>query len=135
MQMARNPKPVAAACPCGSGKTLADCCGPCVEGAAVPPDAAALMRSRYTAYVLGREAYLLDSWHWSTRPVTLGLSVEPQPKWLGLEVLGHELIDADHATVAFVARYKLGGRAHRLHETSRFVREGTRWYYVDGDVA
>jgi SEC-C motif-containing protein len=44
-------------------------------------------------------------------------------------------VDADHAGVEFVARSKLGGRAHRLHEISRFVREDGRWYYVDGDVA
>jgi len=45
------------------------------------------------------------------------------------------VVDADHATVEFVARSKLSGRAHRLHEISRFVREDGRWYYVDGDVA
>jgi SEC-C motif-containing protein len=33
-----------------------------------------------------------------------------------------------------VARSKLGGRAQRLHETSRFVREDGRWFYVDGEM-
>ena len=42
--------------------------------------------------------------------------------------------DAEHATVEFVARSKQGGRAQRLHEASRFVREQGRWYYVDGDL-
>jgi SEC-C motif-containing protein len=91
------------------------------------------MRSRYSAYVLGLADYLLATWHPSTRPDGL----EPDPsglKWLGLELRRHEQQDADHATVSFVARSKLGGRAHRLQETSRFVREGGRWYYVDGDV-
>ena len=46
----------------------------------------------------------------------------------------HSVQDADHATVEFVARSKLGGRAQRLHETSRFVREDGRWFYVDGDM-
>lgn len=92
------------------------------------------MRSRYSAYVLGRESWLLDTWHPATRPATLSLSIEPRPKWLGLEVRRREEQDADHATVEFVARYKVGGRAHRMHEVSRFVREGGRWYYVDGDV-
>jgi SEC-C motif-containing protein len=54
---------------------------------------------------------------------------------MGLEVKRHQRIDDEHAVVEFVARSKLGGRAHRLHETSRFVREGGRWYYVGGDVA
>ena len=42
-------------------------------------------------------------------------------------------IDGDgRAEVLFVARSKLGGRAHRLQECSRFVRESGRWYYIDG---
>lgn len=89
------------------------------------------MRSRYTAYVLAREPYLLATWHASTRPTRLDLT---PTRWIGLTVSRHEQQDADHATVEFVARYKIGGRAHRLHETSRFVREEGRWYYVDGEV-
>jgi SEC-C motif-containing protein len=97
------------------------------------PSAEALMRSRYSAFVLGLRDYLLATWHISTRPADL----EPDPpgmKWLGLDVKRAIQQDADHATVEFVARSKLAGRAHRLHELSRFVREQGRWYYVDGDV-
>ncbi len=89
------------------------------------------MRSRYSAFVLDLTDYLLATWHPSTRPI----SIEPNPvglKWLGLEVRRHLLQDADHATVEFVARSKLGGRAQRLHETSRFVRAQGRWLYLDG---
>ena len=74
------------------------------------PDAQSLMRSRYCAYVLGLPDYLLATWHESTRPQ----SMEPDPpgmKWLGLDVKRSALQDADHATVEFVARSKLGGRA------------------------
>lgn len=125
-----------APCPCGSGAPYAACCGRFHVGALhlQAPDAERLMRSRYSAYVLGRADYLLATWHPSTRPA----SIEPDPpglKWLGLEVRRHERQDDDRATVSFVARSKLGGRAHRLQETSRFVREGGRWFYVDGDVA
>jgi SEC-C motif-containing protein len=94
------------------------------------PDAEALMRSRYSAYVRGRADYLQDTWHPSTRPAAL----EPDPpglRWLGLDVRRSAVQDASHATVEFVAVSKLGGRAHRLHETSRFVREGGRWFYLD----
>ncbi len=93
------------------------------------------MRSRYTAYTLRREDYLLATWHPSTRPNSLGLAQDAATKWLGLEVKRHELQDANHAVVEFVARYRVNGRAHRMHETSRFVRENGRWFYVDGDVA
>jgi len=91
------------------------------------------MRSRYSAYALDRIDYLLATWHASTRPSTIAPN-EPGLKWLGLEVRGHRIVDADHAEVEFVARHKLAGRAHRLHERSRFVREQGRWYYVDGDL-
>jgi SEC-C motif-containing protein len=90
------------------------------------------MRSRYSAFVLGRVDYLKSSWHTSTRPNDLAL--EPGVKWLGLEVRSHRAIDADHAEVAFVARSRVAGRGQRLCETSRFVREGGRWFYVIGDL-
>jgi SEC-C motif-containing protein len=91
------------------------------------------MRSRYSAFVLDKLPYLLATWHPGTRPAAL----EPNPpdlKWLGLDVKKAQLQDADHATVEFVARSRQAGRAHRLHELSRFVREEGRWYYVDGDL-
>lgn len=91
------------------------------------------MRSRYCAFVRQDAAYLLATWHASTRPPAIDF--EPGLKWLGLEVRSHRQTDADHAEVAFVARSRLGGRAHRLEERSRFVRENGRWFYVDGDVA
>ncbi len=91
------------------------------------------MRSRYSAYVMGLWDYLQATWHPATRPAEPA-SGEPGLRWLGLEIRQVTQTDADHATVEFVARSKLGGRAHRLHETSRFVREGGRWFYVDGDL-
>ncbi|MGH6639101.1 MAG: YchJ family protein [Polaromonas sp.] len=131
--------PAAQPCPCGrlgaAKRPLAygQCCGRYIEDfAATPaPDAEALMRSRYSAFVLGRGAYLLATWHASTRPPQLEL--DGAAKWLGLEVRSHQLLDADHAEVEFVARCREAGRAQRLHERSRFVREQGRWWYVDGD--
>lgn len=92
------------------------------------------MRSRYSAYVLGLEPYLLATWHPSTRPASLDLAAGVPTQWIGLEVKRHVATGSDAATVEFVARYKVGGRAHRMHELSRFVRENGRWFYVDGDV-
>jgi len=122
-----------AVCPCGSGRTLADCCGRYHAGEPAP-DAERLMRSRYSAYVLGLEDYLRVTWHPSTRPVALELDATPRPQWLGLAVKAHTPLDATHATVEFVARYKLNGRAFKIHETSRFEQVGGRWQYVDGDI-
>jgi SEC-C motif-containing protein len=115
-------------CPCG-GKTYARCCAPCIEEGMPAQTAEQLMRSRYTAYTLGKDAYLHDTWHASTRPS--GSISETGTKWLGLDVRRHEQ-NGDEAIVEFIARYKIGGRAHRLHEVSSFVREEGKWFYVDG---
>jgi SEC-C motif-containing protein len=91
------------------------------------------MRSRYTAYVFGDEAYLLRTWHASTRPAKLDL-VHAPVKWLGLTIVRTEAGGApdQEGLVEFIARCKPAGRAQRLHEASRFRKESGRWFYVDG---
>lgn len=102
------------------------------SGAPWPETAEALMRSRYDAFARGDVAHLLATWHPSTRPAADALTPEPGTRWLGLEVR-RAVEEDDGATVEFVARFRVGGRpAVRLHEVSRFVREGGRWFYVDG---
>jgi SEC-C motif-containing protein len=142
--MSIRPKPT---CPCGNPRPILGCCGPYIAGAALPPTAEALMRSRYTAYVMGDEAYLRATWHPSTRPPEPIIDKNEKIQWLGLEIKSAlrlrqrkadlpELIDQD--TVEFLARFRVKGRANRLHEISRFVREAEaaggvpRWFYVDG---
>jgi SEC-C motif-containing protein len=131
--MKKNAHPAHAACPCDSGLLYADCCGPWHAGLALgqhAPTPEALMRSRYSAYVIGLLDYLLATWHASSSPGDLEL---PPVKWLGLEVR-HAQTAGDAGVVEFVARCKEGGRAQRMHETSRFVREDGRWYYIDGQM-
>lgn len=89
------------------------------------------MRSRYSAYVLGLEEYLLNTWHPNTRPQALNLK-QDRTQWLGLEVKRFDLND-EQAIVEFIARYKINGKAGKMQETSRFKRIATRWFYVDGD--
>lgn len=126
-------------CPCGSGLAEARCCGALHAAFAAGHGLTAgtpetLMRSRYCAFVRDRRDYLLASWHPRTRPAALE-PPEPGLKWLGLDVKRTALQDADHGTVEFVARSRLAGRAHRLHEVSRFVREGGAWLYLDGELS
>jgi SEC-C motif-containing protein len=91
------------------------------------------MRSRYTAFVLERSDYLRATWHASRRPADV--APDAGTRWLGLEVRRQVAVDAAHAEVEFVARYRpASGPAVRLHERSRFVRENGRWYYLDGDL-
>ena len=90
------------------------------------------MRSRYSAYVLQDAAYLRYTWHVSTRPAVI--EFEPRRHWLGLQVQQFVVVAAGHASVRFVARSKLAGRAHRLVENSRFVLDAGRWFYLDGEI-
>lgn len=121
------------ACPCGRGQPYDRCCGALHRGAPAA-DAETLMRSRYSAFVVGDAAYLLATWHPRTRPDGLSLD-EPagqRTQWLGLSVNSHRVTGADTAEVAFVARYKVGGgSAVRMAEHSRFERIDNRWYYLD----
>ncbi len=127
-----------APCPCGrltaKGQplNLNACCGRWLDQPA--PDAESLMRSRYSAFVREDASYLLATWHPSTRPASLDF--DAGTRWLGLQVRAHQVVDDTHAEVEFVARSRLAGPgpAMRLHERSRFVREGGRWFYVDGDM-
>lgn len=94
------------------------------------------MRSRYSAYVTRNRAYLEATWHADTRPANLDLESAPLPRWTGLNIVDTSRGGAgdSEGTVEFVARYKLNGRAHRIHEISRFVRVDGRWLYLAGEL-
>ena len=121
-------------CPCGSGARYDQCCQPYLADRAQPPTAVALMRSRYTAYVVGNHGHLLRTWHPSTRPATLDLT--GQPPWCRLDILRTEegRQGDDRGLVEFVATARAGRQVRRLREISRFVREAGRWLYVAGDL-
>ena len=121
--MSLLPYPTFKPCPCGSKSTYGECCGPRLSGHAPAETPEALMRSRYTAYVLRDVAYLQAAWHPSTRPERLELA---DIHWLGLTVRR-----AEGHTVSFTARYELRGR-QTMRERSTFVREGGCWFYLDG---
>jgi len=126
----RSPSP--SACPCGSKRSYAECCEPLHKGLPAA-DAEQLMRSRYSAYALQRDDYLLKSWHPSTRPDHL--DHESGTRWLGLKVLHHSATDPNRAEVTFEARYRVGGgSAVRMREHSRFIKADGHWFYVDGDL-
>lgn len=114
-------------CPCGLGPTYDDCCGSLHEGRTSAATAEQLMRSRYSAFVVGDTAYLLRTWSASTRPPQLRLS--DNIRWTGLEILGSTGGSAFHTegTVEFRANYAGGHQ----QENSRFARENGEWMYVD----
>ncbi|MFI9008350.1 YchJ family protein [Actinosynnema sp. NPDC053489] len=117
-------------CPCGRGEPYDECCGPLHDGTRKAPTAEALMRSRYSAFAVGDEEYLLATWHPDTRPASLDL--DPEQRWTRLEVLSHTggTPFETTGTVEFRAHYRYPGGHEVLHEKSRFVREGGAWLYV-----
>ena len=118
-------------CPCGTGLPYEDCCGPLHAGDGPAATAEQLMRSRYSAFVVGDPAYLLATWHPATRPPDLQL--DPDVRWLGLDVQrteGGGLLAAE-GTVEFTAHRIAGGERGEQHEVSRFVREDGAWRYLD----
>ena len=121
------------ACPCDPARHYAQCCGPIHQGRDAK-SAEQLMRSRYSAYALNLNEYLLNSWHPSSRPSSLSDDEAGSTRWLGLKIKRHEE-NGNNALVEFIARYRVGGTpAVRMHETSRFVRLAGRWYYLDGEL-
>ncbi len=120
-------------CPCGSGATYVACCGPLHSGTATAPTAVQLMRARYSAFAVRDARYLVETWHPATRPASVDL--DPAVEWRRLRI--HGVTDGNEddeaGTVEFVAHYWDSVRRQygRLHENSRFARQGRRWFYVE----
>lgn len=121
-------------CPCHSGKEFERCCKPFIHCHALPEKAVQLMRARYSAYSLLNGEYLKASWHASKRPPRIELNDKIQ--WIRLtieNVTAGTAVD-DKGEVEYIAVFKLNGKAHRLHEHSRFVKDNRQWFYLDGDI-
>jgi len=118
-------------CPCQSGKNYGSCCGRFISHQELPEYAHQLMRSRYTAYVLGELDYLKETWHPADRPARLKL--DDGVKWLKLDVLDFSE-QGEQATVEFEARLLVAGQVDAMHEKSRFIREQGRWLYSKGET-
>ncbi len=118
-------------CPCRSGAIFGDCCAPFLSGSAQAPTAVQLMRSRYTSYAIDAPAYLLETWHPSTRPTSLEL--DAATTWRSLEIVATERGGPfdDTGVVEFIARYRDAEGPGAMRERSRFLREDGRWRYVD----
>ena len=126
-------------CPCGSGLEYAACCEPCITGVAPAATAEALMRSRYSAYVVHDIPYLgetLHPQHRSDWDEAATLKWAENAQWNSLEIVSTSAggVDDDEGVVEFIALYKEDNMDKRHHETSRFSKYNGRWYYVDGQL-
>jgi SEC-C motif-containing protein len=122
-------------CLCGSKKPYQTCCHTFHVGAKTPETAEQLMRSRFTAYALHLEDYLLNTWAKSTRPGRF--SFEEDLQWIKLKIIKTKQGKAgdEEGTVLFKAFYQSGEQKGHMTEKSRFERdENQQWVYVDGIV-
>ncbi len=123
-------------CPCGSGSELTTCCEPLLQNRDQADSPEMLMRSRYTAYVLQQEQYLLETWHKRTRPRSLNFDEHPVT-WLGMEILrtATEKTSDSTGSVEFTTKYLENGQLCVLQENSKFLKEEGKWYYINGDCS
>lgn len=121
-------------CHCQSQLPFVDCCQPYLEGVLPAPTPLALMRSRYSAFVLAHGEYLLATWHPDTRQHLTAQALTAaarESNWLGLTIIFSRM-ESEHGVVEFKARYQEQGRIGILHEQSNFERLDGRWRYKDG---
>lgn len=118
------------ACPCGSGASFDLCCRRFLAGKALPQTPLELMRSRYTAYTCHDSRYIRQTWYPGSRPEG-AINTDTAIKWTRLEIIRSHTGQND-GLVEFIAHCKINGRAQKMHETSRFLRENGQWYYLDG---
>jgi SEC-C motif-containing protein len=120
-------------CPCGTDLNYTVCCGKFHKGKIHAATAEALMRSRYSAYVLDLTQYIFRTWDETTRPTLQSLRDGNTQQFIALKVLSTSKggVDDVLGTVEFIATYKVGDELFEHHENSRFKRHKNRWVYVE----
>ena len=124
-------------CPCSSGKSFNDCCGPVLGGQVLATSPEALMRARYTAHATGNTDFLYNSLHPSIRE-DVGKDDETEELrnnivWTGLEVVSTSE-NGNNGEVDFIANYQVRDIDQKHREHAKFVKEDGQWYYFDGEV-
>ncbi|MDR0636977.1 MAG: YchJ family protein [Treponema sp.] len=126
-------------CPCGSGRSYAECCEPYITGARLPHTAEALMRSRYSAYVEHAIDYILETCAKDNKnPIDLKQTKEwsEQSRWLGLKILSVEkgAVSDTEGSVEFEAIYERNGLKDVHHEKAQFKKQDGKWLYDEGNI-
>jgi SEC-C motif domain protein len=124
-------------CPCGSGLTISECCGPYLLGNKIVDDTPInVLKTRFTAFVLADGEYILKTWHKLYRPKTKAkiISIESKScKYTKLEII-HDEINEDSGKIEYIARYRKGVIFGYIHEIANFKKEGNEWFYTDGII-
>ncbi|HJN38504.1 MAG TPA: YchJ family metal-binding protein [Gammaproteobacteria bacterium] len=119
-------------CPCGSEQTFIQCCSPYIQGIKRPKTPEALMRSRYSAYVLAKMKYIASTMRGEPKVNFRANEVQAwakSVKWLHLDVI-RTFEKQGEGVVEFKAYYKEKGQSQCLSEISRFHWQNNRWFYV-----
>ena len=130
-------------CPCGSNQAFSTCCELIHNHHSLAKTAEQLMRARYTAFVIGNNEFIINTYHSTCRPSNEAAEIEAatQLAWCKLEIISTSYdSNSDTAFVEFKAWYIDEGDLQVLHENSRFLKESSLdkndselcWYYVDG---
>lgn len=126
----------AAPCPCGSGERFDACCGPLIGGAPAAT-AQALMRSRYTAYVIGALDHVADTHAAEVRDDFNRAEAERLSRscvFQGIEIR-KATENADRGQVDFVLRFNRDGKDMIQVELADFRKENGRWLYAGGKLS
>lgn len=124
-------------CPCGSKQSFDACCGKYISGKENAPTAEALMRARYSAYVV-HDVDFVDRTHDPSSGDQFDREAakawSEKSEWLGLEVVDtHNGREGDaEGEVEFIAKFKTEGQEYAHHERSLFSKSTGKWLYVEG---
>ena len=117
-------------CPCKSKRAYSECCEPFHTKTKYPSSPLELMRSRYSAYVLGLVEYLIETDTRSTNEDSADIEAFSKGvEWIGLEILDHH-----DNIVEFKAYYNLHGKTEAMHEKSVFSKHDGVWKYDNGEL-
>ncbi len=122
-------------CLCGSGVEYRQCCETFHSNEMSAPTAESLMRSRFTAFAMHNESYLLKTWDISKRPADIDFS-KNAVDWLRLEIFNIKKggVKDSKGIVEFKAFYMLDSEEYVMKELSRFKKLNNQWLYLDGTV-
>lgn len=122
-------------CICCSGKPYSECCKPLHDGEKYALTAEQLMRSRYTAFAMNNADYIKQTWDKHTCPDSVDFANDVT-QWERLEIVETKKggVEDNKGLVHFKAYYTQHGKQQVLNEISRFVKNSSRWYYLDGTV-
>jgi SEC-C motif domain protein len=127
----RRPISPDALCPCGSGRSFGECCEPLLKETRSAATAGELMRSRFTAHVVGDYHHLHRTYLGTARRPYVEEPAGDEMKWTRLVVHAEEPgPKPGMAFVDFSAYHQEGEAEHALHEKAEFALIDGSWIYT-----